>query len=124
MSEWMSGAVERLKKEEKEGAKVNRYAGAIASEVKRQLEDFCRQDEEFAQAVVQGESFAECMRAVTKNVGTSLSDVEAYKRAVQFYFPGAEVRVKIWVDLVGKAGEETLEEKKTTAKVLDLADFL
>lgn len=120
----MSDAVERLKKEEKDAAKVNRYAGVMASAVKRQLEDFCRQDEEFAQAVVQGGSFAECMKAATKNVGSSISDVEAYKRAVQFYFPGAEVRVKMWVDLAGKAGEETPEEKKAPVKLLELADFL
>lgn len=142
MSKWLSDALERLKKEEKEAAKVNRYTGVMTSAVKRQLEEFCRQDEEFSQAIVQGGSFTECMKAVTKNVGTSISDVEAYKRAVQFYFPGAEVRVKMWVDLVGQAkvnvagggregplggGEETPEEtqeKKPTAKILDLADFL
>lgn len=124
MSKWTNDALERLKKEEKEAAKVNRYAGVMATAVKRKIEDFCRQDREFAQAVVQGGSFTECMKAVTKNVGASISDVEAYRRAVQFYFPGAEVRVKMWVDLAGKVGEEDPEEKKPAAKLYDLADFL
>ncbi len=34
--------------------------------VRTALEEFCRQDAEFAQAVAQGGSFAECMKAVER----------------------------------------------------------
>lgn len=122
MSQWLDEALKKLSAERAEGKKLNRYSGVMADPVGKQLEDFCRQDDEFAQAVVQGGTFKDCMEAVTKNVGSSISDVDAYRRAVQFYFPGAEVRVKMSVDLIGAAAEEQPEEKK--GMLLDLADFL
>lgn len=63
--------------------------------VRDALETFIRQDEEFAQAVVQGGSFYDCMKAVAKDCGSCLSDLEAYKRAVQFYFPEADVEFQM-----------------------------
>ena len=63
--------------------------------VRDALETFIRQDEEFAQAVVQDGTFSECMKAVAKDCGACLSDLEAYKRAVQFYFPGADVEFQM-----------------------------
>ena len=122
MNEWLEKALSRLDKEKDEGKKLNKYAGVMAEPVKKQLEDFCRQDEEFAQAVVQGGSFKDCMGAVTKGVGASISDLEAYQRAVKFYFPGAKVRMQMSVDLIGDAVQEEQPEKK--GMVLDLADFL
>lgn len=122
MNAYLQTALERLEKELKDGKGLNRYAGVMAEPVRKQLEDFCRQDGEFAQAVAQGGTFKECMEAVTKGVGSSLSDIEAYERAVRFYFPGARVRFQMTVDLVGDAG--TAESgTRTERKVLNLADF-
>lgn len=64
--------------------------------VKRSVADalisFCRQQEEFAQAVVQSEkTFADCVAHVVAGCGNSLSDIEAYRKAVGFWFPGAVV---------------------------------
>ena len=71
--------------------KYNSAANFMKQSVRDALETFIRQDEEFAQAVVQGGTFEKCMEAVSKNVGRGISDLDAYKRAVQFYFPGADV---------------------------------
>ena len=49
--------------------------------------------------MAQGGSFPECMQAVAKGVGGSISDIEAYRKAVQFYFPGAEIEVQMRVRL-------------------------
>lgn len=122
MNEWLERALNRLKEEKDEGKKLNKYAGVMAEPVKKQLEDFCRQDEEFAQAVVQGGSFKDCMAAVTNGIGSSISDLEAYQKAVRFYFPGARVKMQMSVDLVGDAAQEEQVPKK--GMVLDLADFL
>ncbi|MBQ7567050.1 MAG: hypothetical protein IJT18_08010 [Oscillospiraceae bacterium] len=91
---------EALKKLE-DGAKaqLDRHGEAMKKAVRDALADFCRQDGEFAQAVAQGGTFADCMKAVAKNVGSSISDVDAYRRAVQFFFPGADIRVQMTVDL-------------------------
>lgn len=76
---------------------------AMASVVAEVLRNFCRQDAEFAQAVAQGGSFAECMNAVAKGVGNCISDIDAYKKAVGFYFPGANIRTTMTIDLIGEA---------------------
>lgn len=126
MNEYLAPALERLEKEFKDGKAVNRYAGVMAEPVKKQLAAFCKEDGEFAQAVVQGGTFKACMEAVTKGVGQSLSDLEAYSRAVRFYFPGAKVHFRMELDLVGDAAakdSKTETETKAERKVLNLADF-
>jgi hypothetical protein len=122
---WAPQAEEKLRKEKKDVS--GQKEKAMADAVYAQIRDFCMQDEEFAQAVVQGDSFAECMKAVAKNVGNYISDVDAYQKAVQFYFPGAQIRLQMTIDLIGKAAENTptpvtVPEKKPTL-TLNLADF-
>ena len=125
---WAPQALEKLKKE------INAVTGqkekAMARPVYAVICDFCDQNEEFAQAVVQGGSFADCMKKVAAGVGQSISDLDAYKKAVQFYFPGAEVRMQLTIDLIGKAaGKDKLKEQtKSVAEsapslVLNLADY-
>ena len=91
---------EALEKLRKEAAGVSGVKeSAMKDAVKTALEEFCCQDAEFAQAVAQGGSLAECMKAVARGVGRSISDMEAYKRAVAFYFPGATVEFQMTVDV-------------------------
>lgn len=98
-------AIEKLRKEAKEG-KYDRYAAAMKKDVLHALEEFCRQDGEFAQAVYQGGSFEACMAAVAKNCGSSISDLEAYRRAVQFYFKGADIRFRMEINLCAEVEKE------------------
>lgn len=108
---FLSAALERLKKEA--GQVSGDKEKAMASAVRKTLEDFCRQEPEFAQAIVQGGSFKDCMAAVAKGVGSSISDSEAFAKAARFYFPGSRVRVVMEIDLVGDARDE--EEQIATA---------
>ena len=125
-------AIAKLHKECK-SAKYDRYAQIMKDSVCKALEDFCRQDEEFAQAVVQGGSFEDCMKAVAQNCGHGISDLEAYRRAVQFYFKGADIRFRMEINLcaeveaaAGIAEPERPAEEKSTGKIvhLDLDSFL
>ena len=77
---WYQQAAERLKEEYKSvtGSKESAMKGAVRDT----LLEFCRQNEEFAQAVVQGGAFKDCMAAVAKGVGGSISDLEAYRDAL------------------------------------------
>ena len=87
MSEWTAKAAARLEDECKSG-KFDKYGSAMKQAVKTALLDFCRQDDEFAQAVVQGGSFTDCMTAVGKKVKNgSISDLDAYSRQSAFTFP-------------------------------------
>lgn len=127
MSVFRDQALEKLRKEA--AAVKGQKELAMAKEVRATLENFAGQDEEFAQAIVQGGSFKDCMTAVAKGVGTCISDLEAYRKAVQFYFPGAEIRMQMVIDLTGAAaGTEEAPEEQTEAKpegiVLDFTQFL
>lgn len=96
---------------------------AMCSSVKEVLLNFCHQDDEFAQAVADGGSLKDCMEAVAKNVGSSISDLEAYRRAVQFYFKGADIRFQMTIDLIGQLDKDGAPADVMGPKVLDLADF-
>ena len=101
----MNEAVNKLNAENK-AFKGEAKASAMRSAVLEALCQFCHQDAEFTQAVVQSnKTFSDCMKAVAKGVGNSISDLEAYKKAVQFYFPGAEIKFHMTIDLIGKAAE-------------------
>lgn len=120
MSTYFAQAEKRLKEESKHVAGTREKVMAPA--VKGALLDFCRQDEEFAQAVAQGGSFQDCMATVAKGVGNSISDLDAYKRAVSFYFPGAGIRVKMEIDLCDSVKDAPHIDGPGI--VLNLADFL
>lgn len=104
-------------------AKLDRYGEAMKGSVHDALAEFCRQDGEFAQAVAQGGSFEDCMKAVGKCVhGNSISDAEAWGAAVRFYFPGAEIRVTMRIDLCAEV-DDTPELDLPDAKLIDLSEF-
>ena len=119
-------AIAKLDKELKqlqESRKKDMKISAMMEAVHAALVEFCRQTEEFAQAVVQGGSFEQCMVAVAKGVWNSISDLDAYRRAVQFYFPGADIRVKMTVNLMASV-EEDAPKSVAAPVVLDLFDLL
>lgn len=107
---------------------------AMARPVAEALRSFCRQEAEFAQAVVQGGDFSSCMMAVAKGVGNCISDLDAYRKAVEFYFPGAKIKMQMTIDLIGDAALPCPEEQSAPALqlykpeknelVLNLEDFL
>lgn len=62
---------------------------------------------------------------VAKGAGQSLSDLEAYRRAVQFYFPGADIRMQMTVNLCASVETEgPVKQEKAEPVVLDLFDLL
>lgn len=116
----MSFQEQALKKlsDEYTAFKGNRYEALMKQAVREALESFCRQDEEFAQAVVQGGTFADCMAAVAKGCGSSLSDIEAYRRAAAFYFRDARVEMELRICL------EPEERDPGKVIALNFMDFL
>ena len=117
-------ARDKIDREWKSG-KYDRYGSAMKDDVRDALTGFCQQDEEFAQAVVQGGSFEDCMKAVGKCVkGQSISDMEAFGAAVKFYFPGAGIRVTMEIDLLASVrGDEPEPKKEDSGLLIDLSDF-
>lgn len=103
---------------------------AMAKSVAETLCSFCDQSNEFAQAVVQGGSFVDCMKAVAKGVGGSISDIEAYRKAVKFYFPTATVKFDVTINTEGNNSVDEPEKvatppsKEKTAITLSLDELL
>lgn len=120
-------AREKLTKDKITGSKT----AAMAPEVRDALMNFAEQDEEFAQAIVQGGSFRACMEEVARGVGQSISDLEAYGKAAAFYFPGSKVRFEMHIDLIGdadnglpQAASGLRNDGKGDGLVIDLSAFL
>lgn len=126
MNDYYDEAIKKLDdgvkaKQGRREAEAMKYAVAAA------LKDFCRQDAEFSQAVVQGGAFTDCMKAVAGKVkGGSISDIDAFRAAVAFYFPGATIRMQMAIDLCGSVVEDDNGPTKPAerTKVLNLEDFL
>ena len=118
---------------QKLSAELGKFKGGQAENIVKTavydaLVNFCRQDDEFAQAVVQNDkTLGDCVKSAVKDASSrnpGISDLEVYRRAVQFYFPGAEVRMTLTVDLCGDAGTAAETGSGTAGVVLDLSDFL
>ena len=105
------------------GASLSKIGSAVGKSVVETLKDFCRQNDEFSQAVVQGKPVGECIEYTVKDAGSSISDIEVYRKAVEFYFPGAKVDFKMTVDL-GDEGFSNSEPAENIDLSLDgLLDF-
>lgn len=131
LNEWAKQAAQKLEAEKKAG-KYNKYAQIMKERVCETLKFFCRQDREFAQAVVQGGTFENCMKAVAADArtfgdGHGIPDPEAFRRAVRFYFPGADVTYHMTINLCADVEADaaaTVPASNAGPKIIDLEDFL
>lgn len=124
-------AVEKLRKQLKTTSGDQKVT-VVKDHVADALTEFCRQDTEFAQAVMQSDKMlGDCCSAITANCTSSISDLEVYRKAVQFYFPGADIHMTMTIDLcasVHGAQDPSPHGQAPAAKnvgiTLDLTDFL
>lgn len=102
---------------------------AIAEAVAKALKQFCEQEPEFEQAVEQSDkTYSECLDSVVKGVGNSISDLEAYSRAVKYYFETAVIHFNMLIDLSGDNGYTpppiTMTEQKQSGLTVSLDELL
>ena len=110
----MSFKEDAIKKLSEKPKSLSKHAVVVKDAVIAQLKNFCEQNEEFAQAVVQSAgTVGECLENVVSGCGNSLSDVEAYSKAVAFWFPGAKISFAIKLDL-GDGGTSNQVEAEFT----------
>lgn len=111
----------KLEQEEKGLTGLDKYQSAVKAPVVKALIEFCRQDEEFSRAVVEDgtKNLKDCLVAVTKSCGSVLSDLEAYRRAAQYYFAGAEIEFQMVIHV----NPYELTEQPA-AKIINLMDLL
>lgn len=86
---------------------------------------FCEQEPELAQAVEQSDkNFGACLDYVARQAEKGvLSDLKAYKEMVKFYFPTADITMKMTVNLCGDTGYEPppIEVRTNTKDSYDLS---
>ena len=68
-----------IKKLSEDPKKLSQKADAVKGAVIRQLKSFCKQNSEFAQAVVQSKgTVADCLERTVKGCGSSISDFYSF----------------------------------------------
>ena len=104
---------------------------AVSSAVVDALSDFCRQSDEFAEAITEtGKCLRECLEEVMRGVGSSISDIEVYRRAVAFWMPGYTVQMQMILVREGENAEnpgrsaEPTPAAKPKRIVMTLEDLL
>ena len=107
---------------EKTLTSAGRVEKAVAAETANALIEFCRQSVEFASAVCFGGSFEECCKAICKNVGSSISDFEIFRRAVKHYLPNADVKYRMEIT-VGARSARTQSGDNILKLDFDLENF-
>lgn len=98
---------------------------AVKQYIADMIKEFCRQEVEFSEAVVQsGKTLSDCCSEIMKGVGNSISDIDVYKKAAQFYFPGCSVHMTMTIDLVGDNKNDNIKESASghaPVKKLDIS---
>ena len=75
-------------------------------------------------AVCRGGSFEECCVAICKGIGSSISDLEVFRRAVKHYLPTADVQFKMRIRVGENAPTPEREKPKIIQMDFDLASFM
>lgn len=122
MTELQKVAVEQLNKQHNK-AKYGQKAKVMARPTLDALISFCEQSETFAEAVHDcTKTFADCMATVEKDTGNALSDIDAYKKAVKFYMPTANIDVVMTIATSDQSGKtkSTAADKTINLNLLDL----
>ena len=121
-------AIDKINKEFKGATLKDRYQKVVGEHVVDTLKEFCRQNSEFAQAVVQSsKSVSDCIAYTVKGCKEYTADIEVYRKAAEFYFPGAVVRFEMILDLGddgfsnNKPGEEEPGKTEESRKPLRLS---
>lgn len=101
---------------------ANRYMKVVAEPVAKALHGFCRQSEEFAQAIIDTDkTFQDCLETITKNIGTAISDIDTYQRAVEYYFPGAVIEFRMLIHMSKYDREAPAPAPEQPKKSIDLS---
>ena len=119
--EIIDAAVDRLHQQDKE-AKYDRRGQIMHAAVRDALCEFCRQNAEFARAICQTDKHLhDCLKHVAEGCGNGISDLDAFTRAVDFYFSGAKISFKMLIDVGDGVLNESEPERPEPKKPLEIA---
>ncbi len=118
-------AIKKLETEFKECKSLSQKGKAVGSAVLGALKTFCRQNKEFSQAVVQSNKpIKDCIESTVKGCGGSISDIEVYRKAVQFYFLGSDIKFSMTINLGDGGFSNSVEVPAKKGLSLSLDELL
>ena len=101
MTEIQNNAIEKIEDGCK-NYKGDKRGNVVARPVADALKRFCENNAAFAAAILgEDKHFADCIAAVVHGVGAAISDIEAYRRAVRYFFPDADIKFDMRIILPG-----------------------
>jgi hypothetical protein len=113
--------------EEVKSFKGGRMETVVYKEVAKTLTSFC-ESERFASAIAESEkTLSDCCKTILSDVnaaGGAISDLETYKRAVEFYFPTATVQFKMEICLDEQEELKREAAGKPSGNIISLLDLL
>lgn len=116
-------AIEKLH-QTKKGDLKDAKAKAFFQPTLEILIDFCQQDVRFAHAVLdEKKNLAECLNSISKTVGSAFSDLDVYRKAVQYYLPDAQISMQISIYLGSETVKKAEPSKASSSMILNLFDF-
>ena len=98
----------------------------IAGPTAKALQEFCRQEPEFEQAIEQSEKdFQSCLDHIARKCAgeKGVSDLDVFRAAVQFYFSTADVRFHREIDLSAGNGAPKPRKETLSVSLDELLDF-
>lgn len=108
---------------ELKNVKGDRYISATKSAVFESLCDLCNKSERFDDLIGHSDrTFSDCMTEIVKGIGSSISDIDLFRRAVQFYVPGADLRFDLHITLPDEA--ETPVSNIHEPQIISIFDVL
>lgn len=103
----ISQAQEKIKLEYENAGTLGGHESAVKDYVRDVLLDAISQSEPLAQVIFDFKrTFADCLKETMKGCGSSISDIEVYRRALRFYFPNSEIHCVTTIELTGEAPDE------------------
>lgn len=114
----------KLTQKQKDEVMAQARASIVADSAHEALCNFCRQSEVFAQKVVEGGSFADCVRSVMGINVYAMSDLDVYKKCAAYYFPAATIGMSITINEAFPVREEKEPAASSSVLNLKLDDFL
>lgn len=110
----ISQAKEKVKTEfENLGKSLGNKEKAVSSYVHNVISDACDQSEQFAGVVCAFKrTLSDCLKDIMKDAGNSISDIDVYRKAIQFYFPNSEINCTVEITHTGDApGEDEINKE-------------
>lgn len=79
----------------------------VSTHVAAEITHFCEESPEFAEVVYKTKrTLSDCCTEVLKGVGNHISDIDVYRGIVKSYFPNADVRFLMNIEINGVAPSE------------------